>query len=85
MEMLPLGAQGHFERIRVSGAFIRDGGEWHLAQIHLSPAAPPPPDTAAADSMKADSAKADSMRATRPDSTRKASRSRPAPKRGGGG
>jgi hypothetical protein len=84
LEMLPLGAQGTFERIRVSGAFVRDGGEWHLAQIHLSPAvAPPPPDTAAADTAAADSA----ARTTRRDSAgpRKAGTSRPAARRGEGG
>jgi hypothetical protein len=83
VEMLPRGAAGHFERLRVSGAFTRDGGEWRLSEIHLSLPAPepPPPDSLRADSARADSARADS---TRRDSA-KPSRNRPAkPGRRGG-
>jgi hypothetical protein len=64
MEMLPKGPVGHFERLRVSGAFTRDGGEWHLAEIHLSSpvAEPAPADTARADSARADSARREPKR-----------------------
>jgi hypothetical protein len=64
LELLPLGSEGTFQRVRASGAFVRDGGEWHLAQIHLSRAIPPQPavDSAAVDSARRDSARADSTR-----------------------
>ncbi|HET6762608.1 MAG TPA: nuclear transport factor 2 family protein [Longimicrobiaceae bacterium] len=77
LELLPMGAEGQFQRVRASGAFVRDGGEWHLAQIHLSRAAPLPAavDSAAADSLRRDSARVDSARR---DSTRREPAPRPA-------
>ncbi|MDB4948837.1 MAG: hypothetical protein JWM27_1486 [Gemmatimonadetes bacterium] len=88
LEMLPTGPEGHFARLRVSGAFMRDGGEWHLAEIHLSqpvpePAPPAADSAAAADTTRRDSARKDSARK---DSARKDSvRRSPSPRRGGRG
>ena len=74
LELLPMGSVGQFQRVRVSGAFVRDGGEWHLAQIHLSRSGP---SAAARDSVARDSARADSVRR---DSTRRDSASKPGPR-----
>lgn len=52
LEMLPEGPRGSFERLRVSGAFVREAGEWRLVQLHLSRATVPNPAAAAPDSAR---------------------------------
>ncbi|HEX5725149.1 MAG TPA: nuclear transport factor 2 family protein [Longimicrobiaceae bacterium] len=52
LELLPTGAvPGPAERLRVSGVFLSERGEWRLTQLHLSrpEAVPPPADSAGAD------------------------------------
>jgi len=57
LELLPVaGAAREPMRLRASGVFTRDRGEWRLSALHLSRGEPPP---AAADSLAADSAEAD--------------------------
>ena len=51
VELLPAGA-GQRARLRLSGVFVRDRGDWRLVQIHL---VQPPADSVAADSAATDS------------------------------
>jgi hypothetical protein len=53
VEILPLSAEaGPAERLRLSGVFSRERGEWRLVQVHLSqpPLPPAVPDSAVTDS-----------------------------------
>jgi hypothetical protein len=63
------------DRLRMSGVFARDRGEWHLVQLHLSrpTEAPQPADTARADSA---AARGDSATAPRDSSSRNPRRER---------
>jgi hypothetical protein len=46
--ILPVTTEGRSERLRLSGVFVRDRGDWRLLEAHLSqPALPPPPDSSA--------------------------------------
>ena len=59
LELLPLTGESRApQRLRASGVFSRDRGEWRLAALHLSRGEPDPapPDSAASDSTEADSA-----------------------------
>lgn len=60
IELLPAGGQPPL-RLRATGVFTRDRGEWRLAQMHLSRPWTPP-DTARADTADADTTGADTAR-----------------------
>jgi hypothetical protein len=62
VEMIPVAAEGRAERLRLSGVFARDRGDWRLVEAHFSQPAPPA-DSVAADSSAAAASSRDSAAA----------------------